>query len=167
MIITVTTAIPAAIIARLSLPSPLAEAALSCSATLIPKLVAVTTAPTVSVDVTVVVAVVVAVQAVQLVHGAPDVQGPLVHPVQEESGHPFPPHQAVQGPEVQGPEDQLPQFSPPKGPLSLNGPAPFPLAHPLVHELLPLVHDTNEPVNEASGAAVMVVPVVAQREVIF
>lgn len=110
----------------LSLPSLCAP--LSCvSPTLTPKLVAVTTAPTVFVVVIVVVAVVLAVHAVQLVHGAFVVHGPLVQPLHAESGQPLPPHQAVQGPVVHGPDVQPPQL-PPKGPPT-PGPGPGPLDH--------------------------------------
>jgi hypothetical protein len=91
----------------------------------------------------------------------------------------LPPHHAVQGPDVHEPALQSPQL-PPKGPPAPPGPpgpGPPPLDHgpfdqaplvqgPLVQGPEPL-QVRREPVNEASGAAVMVVPVTAQRDAIF
>jgi len=131
------------------------------SPTLIPKVVPVIVAPTVFVVVNVTVAVVVAAHAVQLVHGALLSQVPLVQPVHEVSGQPFPPHHAVHGPEVQEPVVPQGPHPPPKGP-PLDQPEPVtPGQGP------PLVQDVAVPVKVASGAAVTGEPAAEQREAIF
>jgi hypothetical protein len=98
------------------------------------------------------VAVVVAEQAVHDVQGALLSQDPLVHPVQVESGQPLSPHQFVQAPLVHDPEEPQGPQPLPKGPdpPAPKGPAPLLVA-----------------VNVASGAAVIVFPVVAHKEEIF
>jgi len=105
------------------------------------------------------VAVVVAVQAVQAIHGAPLLQEPLVQPLQDSLGHPFPSHQELQGPpDVQAPEDPNGPQSPPNGPYT-----PLPAAHELGKgepELL-----VAEKV--ASGAAVTATPTSAQSCAMF
>jgi len=140
--------------------APEVEVVPVCSATLTPKEVAVMTVPD-DVVVKVLVAVVVAVQAVHVVHGAPELQVPLVQPVQESPGHALPSHHLLQGPAVHAPEE-------PHGPqLPPNGPKPGPPHPPDPDHGPPDQAELLVAENVASGAAVTVTPTFAQSCAMF
>lgn len=98
-------------------------------------------------------AVVLAVQAVQVVHGALELQVPEVQPGQLEAGQALPPHQEVQAPEVHGPaEPHGPQPLPPKGEPSDGFQPPKPPNPPQLPEGTAVPHGPCEMLVRASNS---------------
>jgi len=124
-------AAPEAMVLLGTTPEDLELVCCAC-ATWYPKLVATVWDPLMVVVYTLE-AVVLAVQAVQLVHGALELQVPLVQPGQLEAGHLSLSHHEVHAPDVHGPaEPNGPHCPPPKGaPLTeFQPPGPTPNCTP-------------------------------------